>query len=352
MDPLVSIIVPVFNVDKFLKECIDSVIAQSYKKWELILIDDGSNDGSASICDDYANLDCRIRVVHKENSGVSDSRNVALDMVQGEYVMFLDADDYWINTNVIEYLLKFAIINQLDIIRGEYIAVDENNKFVFSKRISGIRRKYSCTVIDSYEFLKYGISNEFFLFLSMFRRKILNEIKFEKGRIFLEDMQFYAKIFLREMRCMYLPDFRFYAYRKNINSVSYRVNPRKLIDSFSLCYFFHDMSFIVKDLRIKRIYQNKSLTMYYCSIDNLAYNPYYLYKDKYINDCQLCELKRKINEWILEYGLLKYSLIYKVPPLLGVKLLRIKHKFMKILDKLYYIKYRLKLSLCKNSFLY
>lgn len=355
MSVLVSVIVPVFNVENYLDICIKSVLSQSYKYWELILVDDGSIDRSNIICDYYALSDDRIRVIHKKNSGVSNSRNIAIDIAQGEYVMFLDADDYWCENNVIEQLLGVALKDKLDIVRGEYIAVDENNHFVFSRKISNKRRIFSNTIIGSYEFLQYAISDEFFLPLSLFKRDVIGNIRLEEKRIFLEDMQFYSEILLKEMRCMYLPDFRFYSYRKNINSASYRVNPRKIIDSFGLCYFFHDISCKAKDLRIKRIYQNKSLTMYYCSLDNLAYDPYYFDRNKYVNDCQLYELKRKISKWMLEYGLLKFSLIYRVPPLLGVKLLRIKHKFMKILDKLYYIKHRLKLflcKLCKNSFLY
>lgn len=342
MDPLVSIIVPVFNVDKFLKECIDSVIAQSYKKWELILIDDGSNDGSASICDDYANQDCRIRVVHKENTGVSDSRNIALDMVQGEYVMFLDADDYWNDTNVIKRLLNLALVNKLDIVRGEYIAVDGNSDFLFVKKVSKERRKYSNKILDSYEFLKYGICCEFFLFLSMFRKEILDGARFEKGRIFLEDMQFYSIILLKKMRCMYLSDFRFYSYRKNTSSISYLVNPHKLKDAFSLCYFFHNMSVITDDKRIKDIYKNNSLSLYYYTLETLSFDCYYSSKERFIVDFHLKELKQDVDDWISEYGISKFSLIYKVSPSFGVKLFRVKRKVMIFIEKLYFMKCKIK----------
>lgn len=347
MDPLVSIIVPVFNAEKYVKLCIDSVIKQSYKHWELILIDDGSIDNSALICDRYSLCDNRIRVIHKKNTGVADSRNLAIDNSKGEYIMFLDADDYWRINNVIEQLLGVAIKNQLDIVRGEYIAVDINNTLIFTKNISSKRQKFSNKIIDSYEFMKYAISNEFFLPLSLFKRSAIGENRLEYGRIFLEDMQFYSKILLNEMKCMYLPDLRFYAYRKNSNSVSYEVNPRKLIDSFNLCYFFHDLSYNVKDKRIKILYQNYSLKMYYCALDNLAYNAYYLNKEEYINDCCLYELKHTISKWMLEYGILKLSLIYIVSPLFGIEIFRIKHKWMRVLDTLYFIKFKLKLLLGK-----
>lgn len=347
MNLLISIITPVYNAEKFLKHCIDSVLAQTYNCWELILVDDGSCDGSASICDDYANHDCRIRVVHKENTGVSDSRNIALDMVQGEYVMFLDADDYWNSTNVLECLLNQAIVNKLDIVRGEYIAVDENSNFLFAKKISKQSRKYSNKILDSYEFLKYGICAEFFLFLSMFRKEVLDGVRFEKGRIFLEDMQFYSIILLKKMRCMYLSDFRFYSYRKNTSSISYLENPHKLKDAFSLCYFFHNMSVITDDKRIKDIYKNNSLSLYYSTLETLSFNCYYSSKERFIVDFHLKELKQDVDDWISEYGISKFSLIYKVSPLFGVKLFRVKRKVMIFIEKLYFMKCKIKSLLRK-----
>ncbi|MCD8295245.1 MAG: glycosyltransferase [Clostridia bacterium] len=93
--PEISVIVPVFNAGKYLQECVESVISQSFSKWELLLIDDGSTDGSGAVCDEYAERDQRIRVFHKENGGVSTARNLGLDNAQGEWISFLDADDYF-----------------------------------------------------------------------------------------------------------------------------------------------------------------------------------------------------------------------------------------------------------------
>ena len=98
MNPTVSIIVPVYNAEKTLPRCIDSILGQEYTDFELLLIDDGSSDSSGKICDRYAAQDSRIRVTHKPNSGVSDSRNLALDQASGTYLQFLDSDD-WITPN-------------------------------------------------------------------------------------------------------------------------------------------------------------------------------------------------------------------------------------------------------------
>lgn len=92
--PMISIIVPVYNTEKYLRRCIDSVLAQTYKDFELLLIDDGSTDTSGAICDEYAEKDGRIRVFHKENGGVSSARNLGLDNAKGEWITFVDSDDY------------------------------------------------------------------------------------------------------------------------------------------------------------------------------------------------------------------------------------------------------------------
>lgn len=92
-NPLISVIVPVYNVEKYLSRCIDSILSQTFTDFELLLIDDGSKDHSGSICDEYAKTDSRIRVFHKENGGVSSARNIGLDNAKGEWVSFVDADD-------------------------------------------------------------------------------------------------------------------------------------------------------------------------------------------------------------------------------------------------------------------
>ncbi len=104
----VSVIVPVYNVEKYLSDCIDSIIAQTYKNLEIILVDDGSTDNSPRICDEYARKDDRIKVIHKENCGVSHARNSALDIMTGDYVTFVDSDDL-VNIHFVEYLLDASL---------------------------------------------------------------------------------------------------------------------------------------------------------------------------------------------------------------------------------------------------
>ena len=94
MNGKISVIVPVYRVKRYLSKCIESVLLQDYGNWELLLVNDGSPDSSVKICNKYAGRDCRIQVINKENGGVSSARNMGLDMARGEYIFFLDADDF------------------------------------------------------------------------------------------------------------------------------------------------------------------------------------------------------------------------------------------------------------------
>ncbi|MBO5050061.1 MAG: glycosyltransferase family 2 protein, partial [Oscillospiraceae bacterium] len=103
--PLISVIVPCYNVEEYLPRCVESVLNQTYRNLEILLVDDGSPDRCGEICDGYAAVDSRVKVIHKENGGLSDARNVALNVMKGEYVTFVDSDDY-VAADYVEYLYK------------------------------------------------------------------------------------------------------------------------------------------------------------------------------------------------------------------------------------------------------
>lgn len=126
-NPLISIIIPVYNVEKYIKDCVNSILKQTYTNLEIILIDDGSTDTSGQICDDYACKDSRINVIHKANGGLSEARNVGIDIAKGEYITFIDSDDY-VFPSFIEYLHDLISRNNADISVCQPINVDEYNK--------------------------------------------------------------------------------------------------------------------------------------------------------------------------------------------------------------------------------
>ena len=126
-EPLVSVIVPVYKVEKYLSNCIESVINQTYSNWELILVDDGSPDNCPKICDDYAQLDGRIVVIHKPNGGLSDARNLGLENMKGEFVTFLDSDDFW-HKDYLKILMGLQSQQNADIVQCKWT---RGNDFIF-----------------------------------------------------------------------------------------------------------------------------------------------------------------------------------------------------------------------------
>lgn len=138
---MISVIVPVYNAEKYLHSCIDSILRQSFKDFEIMLIDDGSKDGSSAICDEYAAKDSRIRVFHKPNGGVSSARNLGLDNARGEWVTFVDSDD-WIAPTFLELLLESANKNHADICMCDFYFSFRDNDYrhdVYSWRHQGVQ---------------------------------------------------------------------------------------------------------------------------------------------------------------------------------------------------------------------
>lgn len=117
MEPLISVIVPVYNVEPYLRKCVDSILNQTYRNLEIILVDDGSPDGCPAICDEYAEKDERVKVIHKKNGGLSDARNAGMAVARGEYLSFVDSDDM-LPPDAMEILIKTAISEKADIVIG------------------------------------------------------------------------------------------------------------------------------------------------------------------------------------------------------------------------------------------
>ena len=117
--PLISVIVPIYNTEAYLKECVDSILEQTYQNLEIILVDDESTDASGKICDDYAKQDSRVHVIHQKNQGQGVARNTGLDMAKGEWIGFADSDD-WLEPNMFEMLLRYAFETKADIVNCRY----------------------------------------------------------------------------------------------------------------------------------------------------------------------------------------------------------------------------------------
>lgn len=133
----VSITIPVYNVEKYIKKCLDSVLSQTYKNWECILIDDGSTDSSKDICDEYADKDSRIKVMHKSNGGLASARQCGIDNSRGEYVITIDSDD-WVEENHIEIMVNAIENSHADIVMFDYLINKKNEQEYRSNKPSSL----------------------------------------------------------------------------------------------------------------------------------------------------------------------------------------------------------------------
>lgn len=212
MAPKVSVIIPVYKVEAYINQCVDSVLIQSYHNLEIILVDDGSPDNCPEICDEYERQDMRIKVIHKKNGGLSDARNSGLEMATGEYVMFLDSDDYWDDTDAVKKLIE--IVNNHPDADVVYF---QRHKFIEDHRISNeIHNIAFINGMKKAEALKYLISNAYFMPSAcnkLIRREILteNKIVFQKG-IVCEDIDWNFALTLHAEH-LYGINNNFYAYR-------------------------------------------------------------------------------------------------------------------------------------------
>lgn len=190
--PGISLVVPVYNVQEYLPECLDSLLGQSFAAIEIILVDDGSTDASAEICDRYAARDGRIRVVHQQNAGVSKARNVGIRLARGKYLGFVDGDD-WVDRDYCKRLYETLIDYRADIsICSYYVARSRktkpeaaDGKITIYDRKEAIRMLYEDVRIRSFSWNK------------LFRRELFDGIGFPEDRIMCEDMAIMHKLFYR-----------------------------------------------------------------------------------------------------------------------------------------------------------
>lgn len=211
--PYISIIIPIYNVEKYLKKCIDSILCQSFKDFELLLIDDGSPDNSGKICDDYALKDKRIKVFHKKNGGVSSARNLGINESKGKWICFIDADD-WIEKEFCETLRTKS--NDIDLI----FFTSCNHYNDGCKKISIPKEIISTTKVDienTIYYLKYNsINYEFFGYTwnKLFKSQIIKQhnIKFIEGLSVKED-EIFTTIYCRYINSIYVIPQAIYNYR-------------------------------------------------------------------------------------------------------------------------------------------
>lgn len=212
MQPLISIIVPIYKVELYLRKCVNSILAQTYQNLEIILVDDGSPDNCGLICDEYANRDSRIRVIHKENGGLSDARNAGIDIAQGEYITFLDSDD-WIAPDMYECLYRAAQEYRADITICEYYNCWRTSSS--GPHANKVRIYHGQEAMEA--LLNLDVGN--YAWNKLFKRTLWTpDIRFPVGQLF-EDVRTIYKVVQKCQTMAAIPEAKYY-YRRHGLSIT------------------------------------------------------------------------------------------------------------------------------------
>ena len=180
MEIRLSIIVPIYRVEKYLKRCIDSILNQKFRDFELILVNDGSPDSCGDICDEYSKNDTRIKVIHKKNGGLSSARNAGIEIAQGEYIGFVDSDD-WINEDMYEVLYSIGLNNDLDIVECTY------SKVFNTENLYDCKNEYDLIILDNISAIEALYKDTFYgsvvSWNKIYRKNLFKDIRFPLGKI-------------------------------------------------------------------------------------------------------------------------------------------------------------------------
>lgn len=259
--PIVSVIVPVYNVERYIRNCLDSLLNQTFHNWEAILVDDGSPDRSGTICDEYAACDSRFKVLHKKNGGQSSARNLAMNYVQGEYMFYLDSDDY-LHPDTLQHLVDLAIANNADIVQCNFIrGTDTSFPSVEISEVLNIYDNHSAFTQFIAKIIPWG---------KLYKRDVIGDIRFPEGIINEDDFTTW-KYYYNAAKIV-VTNLPFYYYTVNPNSTMANQQRKPNLNYFNAYHerieFFHnsgenDLEAVSRGQWMKSLvmlYSNKQLT--------------------------------------------------------------------------------------------
>lgn len=298
--PTISIIVPIYNIERFLPCCIDSVLAQTFTDWELILVDDGSKDSSGSICDAYAAKDERIRVIHKPNGGLTSARNAGLEVASGEWIMYLDGDD-WVEPDMLEGLIRRGEETGSDIVLGDFL-------FAYPDRDVPYR-------LPDWDECKPSSLNRYITSVwtcvwgGIHKRSLYEEHQLQspQGVTYCEDFHLIVRLcyFARKVANVHRP---FYHYRQQGGSVMHNLNKKTERDEQ---WVYQDIIRFFKDLGVYEDYRKTMCWRMLKSTQELVleretwkdFLTMVPEKKHHIWDCPYINVKLKFNMWCLTHHL-------------------------------------------------
>lgn len=321
----VSFIVPIYNVENYIKECIDSIIEQSIDSKEIILIDDGSTDKSLDIVKKYYKKYPYVKLIIQENKGLAETRNIGIQNSSGEYIYFIDSDDYIVGDDIICKMYSMCKKYDLDLIRGKYIYLDDKTKTTFHRKLGNHNKKIYNRIISGTEYLKKTIDDddyEVVVVLGLYKREFLikNEVKFRKG-VYYEDNEFTLKVLLNAKKMMQIDDV-FYYYRLRENSITRSYSLDKAINILKNIDFMREYinSLNLDDVSIKYSYKTLSILFYQvvCAYGHLSKFDSKILKSKISNELSKEMLKLSVNKHqykkilLYTYAPIVLRIVYKV----------------------------------------
>lgn len=297
--PLISVIIPVYNVEQYLSHCIDSILSQTFTNFEILLIDDGSTDNSGIICDNYKNIDDRIKVFHKKHNGVSSARNMGLDKAVGEWITFVDADD-WIDKNMYYKMYNKAISSNADIILCDFYEYYGRNKQLLKRTFSEKADK-NRIIRDS--FLSFTALWNMLVHHTLYDA---HKLRIPEQIINCEDFWLVTRLFYYAKKIYSLHTPLYYYNRENVNSILNNLNEERCNSEY-LSYL--DTIDFLKNKGILNLYEKEiSWRILKCKQD-LVLNPkthdrfltIYPSSHRYILSCptSFCNNKIKLLMWLL-----------------------------------------------------
>lgn len=260
--PKVSIIIPVFNGGQFLDRCLSSITNQSYKNIEIIVVNDGSTDNTKTICKNYSQSDQRIKIIHKDNEGVSIARNIGLDISTGDYVYFADADDYVLQDSIENFINK-AMTSSAEIVVAEYYIASDSYKIRVSPKAFKDKKSFLCSVLSG--------ANHSALWNKLFKKELFDNIRFNKNIYYMEDKVLLVEILSciqLSIDILYIPVYiywqnqdsitnlknqnilkQFEIYTYLINELNHNNSDKDIMESFSYG-FYKSMYFVLRNIEL------------------------------------------------------------------------------------------------------
>lgn len=298
MKPLVSIIVPVYNVEGYLRRCVDSILAQKFQDYELILVNDGSTDGGGKLCDEYTLQHSNIRVLHKPNEGLSSARNAGLEVANGDYIAFVDSDDY-IHPEMIGTLHELACNHSSDIVMCNYLKTSEKQ---MSHKVGDMAKDVShytnlkalnelLYVDEDHQFGKRNGLHWILAWNKLYKRHLFDDLRYKDG-VFFEDVHIIHRLLYKCSNITYLPQPLYYYYQRPESIV----NSAFTMNKIDKVYALEDRAIFLRSVGEAQLYRRALKT--YLEV-------FYWYYYKAVRECghekaQIAKLKRSLQKWLIQ----------------------------------------------------